>query len=290
LRKNILNKIVSIRDEKESYRDAIGFIEKKNQELNGYNFSVIFDDIKLYRPIKLPYPIFNRSGENQESQIFYFSYDNVVRKRKLKCFGYLFAQEMAIKPRDLKGIQIRIKNVGIGIHDATLMKYDKIEAPRDNWLTGEIYVEEGLESALNIDRDSFNENDEHYYILKEELHKFLSKIVFPTISSYQRKRNKVKREEGLEAYKSNFKLKLLNTFNKYFKNYEIKFKTLSAFEIDLKEKILFVPVELVTANSNIKMEIFSKSAITLLDFLRLKLKNHNDVEAAFKDISKVILS
>ncbi|CAN5647445.1 hypothetical protein BH10BAC5_BH10BAC5_22870 [soil metagenome] len=292
LREKLGNKLVlyNKRDQKIRYESAVDFISKKNEELISYNFSVIFDDIKLFRPIKLPYPILNNSGSTQEVQLFYFEYDNIVRKRRLKCYGYFFAQEMAIKPRDLKGIQIRIKNVGIGVHDATFMKYGKIEAPRDNWLTGEIYVEEGLESALNIDRDSFNENDEHYYILKEQIHKYLSEIVFPTISSFQRKRNIAKREINKENYLTYYKSNLNRTLKKYFIKFEFLYKTINNFEIDKKKKILIIPSELITTNSDFKMEIFSKSAITLLDFLRVELKNPEDIENAFKEISKVILS
>ncbi|MGB4973183.1 MAG: ATP-binding protein [Cyclobacteriaceae bacterium] len=273
------------------YVSGQAFLSAKNTELELYEFEVIFDDIKIFRPIKMPFPINNRYGDIQETQLYYFEYDNIVRKRRLNFFGYFFAQEMAIKPRDLKGLQIRIKNVGIGIHDATFLKYDKIESPRDNWLTGEIYVENGLESALNIDRDSFNENDEHYYILREQVHKMLSELVFPSISSLQRKRNKIKREEKLIHNSQFYQTKIYGVFRKYFINYEITFEENldNHIEIFPDESLIFIPIELITANNKVKMDIFSKSAISILDNLRLLFTSSIAIEDGFQAISKSIL-
>lgn len=270
------------------YPDAYEFLKQKNNELKSYNFEVIFDDINLQRPIRLPYPIYNRDDKVQQTQLFYFEYNNKVRKRKLEFYGYFFAQEQAIKPRDLKGIQIRIKNVGIGPHDATLLKYDKIEAPRDNWLSGEIYVESGLESALNIDRDSFNENDEHYFILRQEVHGFLSETVFPTISSYQRKRNKIKRDLALRESLAELKARFEETFLKYFKGYKIDYVDETLIQIDPKKKKLYIPIAFVSNKGN-RLDLFSQNAIVLLDFLRATIKKKNEIEIAFKDLSTVLL-
>src|SRR5262249_22366966 len=45
--------------------------------------------------------------------------------------------------------------------------------------SGEIYLENGLEDALNIDRHGFNEVHPHYMALQHHLHKLLNEVVFP---------------------------------------------------------------------------------------------------------------
>ena len=44
--------------------------------------------------------------------------------------------------------------MGIGYYDQSMLDYRSNEGPRSRWVTGEIYVHEGLEDALNVDRDS----------------------------------------------------------------------------------------------------------------------------------------
>lgn len=270
-------------------KDGIDFIAKKQSELLSYDFNVVFDDIKLFRPIQLPYPIHNRNNELQESQIFYLEYDKIVRKRRLKFYGYIIAQEMAIKPRDLKGIQIRIKNVGIGSHDPTLLKYDKIESPRDNWISGEIYVEEGLESALNIDRDSFNENDEHYYILRSQLHSFLGELVFPTISSNQRKRNKIKQEGNFDKKKLQIMADLKSLFTSRFKGTAISFDDVDEIQFNKRQKKIILPSVLLSKNSKARMEVFSRILMDVLDNLREAKTGKEDIESFINKFSTIVL-
>ena len=50
---------------------------------------------------------------------------------------------------------IRINDVAIGYYDPSLLDYRYNEGPRAKWLTAEVFVDEGLADALNIDRDSF---------------------------------------------------------------------------------------------------------------------------------------
>jgi hypothetical protein len=77
---------------------------------------------------------------------------------------------------ELRGVLTRIRNVAIGVYDSTFLNYPKIEGPRFNWLSGEVYVNEGLEHALNIDRDSFNEMHPHYVALQQQIHKLLRDV------------------------------------------------------------------------------------------------------------------
>jgi len=268
------------------FKDGKSFLAAKNKELLSYDFSVILDDIKLFRITKLPFPI-QKKDHNQQSQIFYFEYNNVVRKRSLKFKAYFIAQENAIRPRDLKGVQIRIKNVGIGLNDSTFLKYDKIESPRDNWISGEIYVEEGLESALNIDRDSFNENDEHYFILKQEIHKFLASTVFPTVSALQRKRLKESRDNKLESNLQSLKKDLKKLFS-IKSNYALLFQETDDgnIKINKSKRTIQFPVDILTAPFEKRRKFF---AINVVDFISVLDVPKNELPELLNALSTILL-
>ncbi|MCJ7635269.1 hypothetical protein MUP77_23130 [Candidatus Bathyarchaeota archaeon] len=69
---------------------------------------------------------------------------------------------------------IRIREVGIGSYDKTLLNFSQSAGPIITGMTGEIYVDEGLENALNIDRNSFRETDQHYLAFQEAVYKKLT--------------------------------------------------------------------------------------------------------------------
>jgi hypothetical protein len=118
----------------------------------------------------------------------------MVYGRPLKLLGYIYMQDgQAIEPFELRGLLIRIRNVAIGSYEPTFLDYPKIEGPRFNWLSSEIYVEEGLEHALNIDRDSFNEMHSHFVRLQKVIHKTLDEV-FSQASKSVTQRSKIKHQ------------------------------------------------------------------------------------------------
>jgi hypothetical protein len=105
-----------------------------------------------------------------------------VYNKPVSFHGYIAAREgQQIKPDELRGIMIRIKNVGIGYYDQTLLDYRINQGPRNRWLTGEIFVDEGLEDALNVDRDSFNRFHPEFRAIQADIHETLKKKIFPRV-------------------------------------------------------------------------------------------------------------
>lgn len=143
------------------------------KRLVNYHFDVIVDGIRLRKPIIFPHkedvqnPLF-------DSKTYDFEFDQTIEGSKLRCQGYFYHQNKAIQPPELRGILVRIREVGIGSYDKTLLNFPQSAGPIVSGITGEIYVEEGLESALNIDRNSFRETDPHYLALQEAIFKKLS--------------------------------------------------------------------------------------------------------------------
>ncbi|MHB0856137.1 MAG: ATP-binding protein [Anaerolineae bacterium] len=171
-----------------------GLAAPDHARLLGHNFRLFVDGIELRKPVLL-------SG-NQGGYTIERLHDvrHNVYGRPLEFHGYLLVQEgVQLRPDELRGILIRIKDVGIGYYDASLLDYRYNEGPRSRWLTGEIYVDKGLEDALNIDRDSFNRTHPEFRKLQEHVHTVLHDQVFPQsyrqINVRSRARTKVAAEK-----------------------------------------------------------------------------------------------
>ncbi len=172
------------------FAKAMDFLERRQKQLLGYKFKVVFDGINLKRSIQLP----TEKKEGIYPKLYFVDFDEVVYTDRLKFSGYVFAQvQKALIPRELSGLQIRLRDVGIGGYDNTFLKYYKtVETIRGRWISGEIFVDCGLEDALNIDRDSFNEHDEHYKKLQEFIHDKINKV-FNEVTALAKGRSESKR-------------------------------------------------------------------------------------------------
>jgi len=156
----------------DEFKRAIELIRQRQKRLLDHDFRVVFDGIELKRLVQLP------TKPEVISRLYFMQFDGNVFGSPLKFAGYLFAQiGCAVRPPELNGVQIRLRDVGIGGYDSTYLRYAKeIETIRSRWVSGEIFVDTGLEPALNLDRDSFNEHDEHFKKLQRELHHKLGTV------------------------------------------------------------------------------------------------------------------
>jgi len=149
--------------------NAIPEIKKR---LANYNFKVLVDGLELRKPIVFPVDQELRAKGRDYDVWDDIEFSDVVpglpsERSRLKLRGYVYFQRKKIVPPELQGILIRIRNVAIGSYDKSLLGYPKSEGPKMAMVSGEIYVDEGLEEALNIDRNSFRETDLHYLKLQE---------------------------------------------------------------------------------------------------------------------------
>jgi hypothetical protein len=148
----------------------------EQKRLESFHFRVLVDGLELRKPVYLKG---NKGGYTTTS---IQRQTEKVYGKNLTFSGYIVVQEGAqLRPDELRGILIRIKNVGIGYYDPSMLDYRINQGPRSRWLTGEIFVEEGLEDALNIDRDSFNRFHPEFRALQEHVHSVLSDKVFPVV-------------------------------------------------------------------------------------------------------------
>lgn len=196
----------------DEFEQATQFIRDRQEAFLSSNFRVIFDGIELKRFIQLP------TEEEVKPRLYFIDFKKKVFDEPLKFSGFVFSQiPKAIRPFELNGIQIRLRGVGIGGYDSTFLKYTKqIETIRNKWVSGEIFVDEGLESALNIDRDSFNEHEEHFKALQIFLHEKLDRV-FEETKSISKKLSESKRDKKDEEFRNSLEEIVLEKSNGQFK-------------------------------------------------------------------------
>lgn len=167
----------------------------RQHALKAHQFAVVVDGFPLRKPNQYPLAYPPSKCERTTGKLFAINKEAVVSGRPLKISGYVYLQNgAAVEPIELRGLLVRIRHVAIGTYDATLFNYPRIPNPRFNWISGEVDVEAGLEFAMNIDRNGFNEMHPHFVRLKEVLHELFEQEVFPEAERAQKARVQAKRE------------------------------------------------------------------------------------------------
>lgn len=158
--------------EKAGLKDPVGLIGK---------FDVFFDDLKLARPLKFKgLPSTNNALKNP--LVFIGKCREEFKKLPRDLSGgplafeaYLFWTPK-VAPVEHQGSLIRIHGSSGTLFDPTFMRYQVSEQTRLRQITCEIFVSEGLDSALNIDRESFNNAHPHSVYITKWLHSALRQL------------------------------------------------------------------------------------------------------------------
>jgi hypothetical protein len=156
-------------------------LSAKKRALERYKFSLAVDNRILRKPILLPSGSLSRAREplrvKYDFNVETFSSNKIVDGRRLQYQGYLYWQRNQVKPTALRGLEIYIRNVGIGTYDYTLLGFPTVNlTSRAGQVSGEVFVDHGLEMALNIDRNSFKETHEHYVALQHHIWDLLGSL------------------------------------------------------------------------------------------------------------------
>jgi hypothetical protein len=145
-------------------------------------FVVLFDELKLFRPIeyeKLP----TTSHAIKKPLVFLGKCRETFPRVQKELSGgplsfeaYLFWTPK-VAPVEHQGVLIRIHGASGTLFDSTFMRYQVAEQTRRRQITCEIFVNEGLDSALNIDRESFNTAHPHSVYITKWLHEALRQLI-----------------------------------------------------------------------------------------------------------------
>jgi Histidine kinase-, DNA gyrase B-, and HSP90-like ATPase len=144
-------------------------------------FEIFLDDLQLFRPIKfkgLP----TTSHALKKPLVFLGKCREEFKKLPRELSGgpldfeaYLFWTPKVV-PTEHQGSLIRIHGSSGTLFDPTFMRYQVSELTRLRQITCEIFVKEGLDSALNIDRESFNNAHPHSIYITRWLHNALRQL------------------------------------------------------------------------------------------------------------------
>jgi hypothetical protein len=79
-------------------------------------------------------------------------------------------------PQEHNGILVRINEASGTLFDSRWLGYPVAERTTLSQITAEVFIKKGMDSALNIDRESFNYSHPHYQILSKWVHNALRQI------------------------------------------------------------------------------------------------------------------
>ena len=147
----------------------------------GGDFTVLVDDLQLARPllfadlpqtshaVKKPILVVGHCREEFESVQTEFT------GGPLEFEAYLmWAPKIA--PTEHQGVLVRVHGSSGTLFDPTFLRYQVSEQTRLRQISCEIFVSEGLEAALNIDRESFNYAHPHAVYVTKWLHAALRRV------------------------------------------------------------------------------------------------------------------
>ncbi|MCQ3808843.1 MAG: ATP-binding protein [Acidimicrobiia bacterium] len=147
----------------------------------GDDFAVYFDDLRLTRPLKftdlpktthaVPKPILFVGRCREEFK----GIRHELSGGSLEFKAYLIWTPK-VAPTEHQGVLARVHGSSGTPFDPTFMRYQVSEQTRLRQITCEIFVSQGLEAALNIDRESFNFAHPHVVYITQWLHATLRRV------------------------------------------------------------------------------------------------------------------
>jgi hypothetical protein len=163
----------------ETIREKLGL--NGDADINPTPFSVIVDDIELKRPLEFGLQSDDESAAapllfvgKMRSDLSTVSSDYSGGPIEFEAYFYW---QPKVVPIDHNGVMVRINGASGILFDDNFLKYQISEQTRLRQITAEIFVKQGLDAALNIDRESFNIAHTHYQVLKKWVHHALRQLM-----------------------------------------------------------------------------------------------------------------
>lgn len=156
-----------------SLRDKLDLIAGSADPLG--KFVVHIDGVELRRPIVLPNTL-NAASIIGKPLLFIgkvrtdFGGSSPERSGGELAFEAYLYWNSKIVPKESVGALIRVNGASGTLFDPEFLGYQVSEQTRKRQVTAEIYVNNGLDGALNIDRESFNTSHPHYLYIQKWLH------------------------------------------------------------------------------------------------------------------------
>lgn len=145
-------------------------------------FRILVDDIELSRPLKFndlpksnnaiedPIVVFGQYEHSETQSVAPFS-----GGQKLRFHSY-FLWNPKVVPVEHQGVLLRIHDSSGTLFDQTFLNYQTAELVRLRQITAEVFIQEGFEGAVNIDRESLNISHPHYVLIAQYVHSVLKSL------------------------------------------------------------------------------------------------------------------
>ncbi|MCK5932922.1 MAG: ATP-binding protein [Fulvimarina manganoxydans] len=168
------------------------------------SFRVDIDGVELRRPIRFKFIKTEKRGLEQP-MLFVGKYspsldkiDSAQRGGGLSLESYLFWNGRVV-PKENNGVLIRIRGASGALFDPTFFKYQVSEQTRLRQITSEIFIQRGLDAALNIDRESYNFSHPHVQLVGAWLHRAIRQLTNKHKDISQRQRVERRAEDAAIA-------------------------------------------------------------------------------------------
>lgn len=145
-------------------------------------FQVLLDEVELRRPIDLPLDL-ARPSRIPHPMLMVGKVDRAFKEKELERAGgqlsfeaYLYWNSKIV-PKETAGVLLRVREASGTLFDPSFLNYQISEQNRLSQITAEIFVHDGLDGAINIDRESFNYSHPHFLFIQKWLHRALRLLI-----------------------------------------------------------------------------------------------------------------
>jgi len=176
------------------FKDSVKYFEEEIEKLD---FHVFYDGTELRKPI-----VFNPPDDSMLIDEFEFSGEFVSAK------GYFYAQHGAVRPNDLQGLLVRIRQAAVGEYNHSFWDFSPSESPLiQRWVSCEVWADDRLEEAMNIDRRTLRVAHPSYIELRNAIHTHLREVLRKATKEIYKAGSDERKKEQTEKF-----VKSVNTF------------------------------------------------------------------------------
>lgn len=138
-----------------------------DQKVARLKFDVWYDGTSLRKPVVL------RHGDGR-ALLHTWKHDG----EHVSASGYFFARQGALKPTDVNGVLIRVRNAAVGGYNRDYLDFPTTSGPLfQDWISGETWADDRLEDAMNIDRKTLRTTHPAFIELQQAVHRELRVVL-----------------------------------------------------------------------------------------------------------------
>jgi hypothetical protein len=148
-----------------------------------FDFSVWYDGTELRKPT-----VFSGDAPHLVHRF-------ALRGDHVSAEGYFYLQHGTLRPSDLNGVLIRIRNAAVGEYRSDFLGFPASTGQLfRRWISAEVWADDRLEDALNIDRRTLRVTHPAYVELQDLFHKQFAEALSLARTELYEKRSQSRRQ------------------------------------------------------------------------------------------------